>query len=213
MSDAPLDPDGPSATSRAASTGGVDWRAAEERLARLADALHGRRRDEAELLRRRAARLAARPADAPAGNERPYLAFRRGEDRIAIAMEALREAVRPRSVLPLPGVPPHIRGVVLNRGEVVPVVEAGWFLDPDLVQAEAPALLLVVEAGGTRFALAADLLDEVRSLDPSAGGAAMHASGRLPPFVVGLADDLLNIVDLDLLAADARFRVQEEVGG
>ncbi|QIB34543.1 chemotaxis protein CheW [Ancylobacter pratisalsi] len=191
----------------------VDWSRARHMLTRLSAAVEGRGRDENAILRQRAARLATPPPVAEDGRARPYIAFRRGEDRMAVALTALQEVVRPRSVLNLPGVSPHICGVAFNRGEVVAVAEIGWFLAPDSLPTAAPALLLIVEASGMRFALAADVLEGIHSLDPLSGSAAMQASGRMPPFVAGLTGDLLTMIDLELLVADARFRIQGEVGG
>jgi len=49
--------------------------------------------------------------------------FAVGDDTIGVDIMRIREIVRPERVTPVPGSPPHIRGVLRLRGALVPVVD------------------------------------------------------------------------------------------
>jgi len=52
-----------------------------------------------------------------------YCSFRVGEKHLCIPIEAVREITDPSELLPLPGSPSHLRGLMHLRGEVIPVVD------------------------------------------------------------------------------------------
>jgi purine-binding chemotaxis protein CheW len=100
-----------------------------------------------DLLERRAARLRERPAQ---GEEEALLAvaeFSMGEERYAIALTEVRNAMRLHGVTPVPLTPAHVLGILRHEGRIVPVYSfasllgvRGWRLDPEV--------LLVVEPRG-----------------------------------------------------------------
>jgi purine-binding chemotaxis protein CheW len=59
---------------------------------------------------------------APVGLDE-YLTFLLGGDEYAVEIGSVREVVRPPPIAEVPRAPPHIRGVVMVRGDVVAVVD------------------------------------------------------------------------------------------
>ncbi|MGE0714515.1 MAG: chemotaxis protein CheW [Alphaproteobacteria bacterium] len=190
---------------------GIDWAAARARLDLLARRLEGGGPGDAAILRQRAARL-ARPRAAPAAGGSPYVVFRRGAGRFAVPLAQVRETPVLRALRPVPGVPPHIAGLALVASRPLPVVELGWFLEAG-IPAAAPTVLVVAEMSTHAFALAADRIEGVSDLPTEAAAAALRRTAMIRAFVAGITDDMVTIIDLEALAADSRFVVNDEVGG
>jgi chemotaxis signal transduction protein len=191
---------------------GVDWGMARLRLDRLARSLDDEARHDAAVMQRRAARLAKPPAPAAAADTAGFVVFRRGRGRFGAPLAQVRETPALRTLLRVPAVPPHILGLALAKGQPLPVVELGWFLDEGM-PVEAPAAMLVAELPGLQFALAADRIEGVAMVRRGAAAAALQHIGKVRPFVLGITEDMLTLVDLEALAGDARFVVNDEVGG
>ena len=82
------------------------------------------REDEAGPAVPELATSAPEPDATPAVERREeYLTFLLGPDEYAVAIERVREVVRPPPLAEVPRAPPHILGVVTVRGEVVAVVD------------------------------------------------------------------------------------------
>jgi purine-binding chemotaxis protein CheW len=113
--------------------------------------------DEA-LLRRRAARYAARGAP-EAAEMAEHLCFRRGSGEYALPLVCLRE-VRPlRHVARVPGASPVVVGVFQFRGELLSAHDlAGWLGPGARARGE---WMLVVEHGGSRLGLVADAVEGI----------------------------------------------------
>jgi purine-binding chemotaxis protein CheW len=132
---------------------------------------------------------------AAAPQQREILVFALGPARYALALDAVRELVRAVALVPLPGAPPIVEGVVNLRGQVVPVLDIrGRFgLPPRPV--EPTDHLIVASAGGRVVAIRVDralhLLTLEQALDPS-----VPSSGYVAG-VARLADGLAVIHDLE----------------
>ena len=52
-----------------------------------------------------------------------FLLFASGADWYAVPADRATEIVAVDSVTPIPGAPPHVRGVFAHRGEVIPIID------------------------------------------------------------------------------------------
>ncbi|MFC3228119.1 chemotaxis protein CheW [Marinibaculum pumilum] len=183
---------------------GFDWEAAHSRVDRLGSQLV-ERPDDSPILRRRAASLAAPIED---GAARPglgaHLVYARGGVRYGIPGGQCSEAMRLKTLLELPGAPAFLSGVMLHRGEMVAVVDVGWFLGLGHTP-HAPRFGVVAQVPGFHFALAADVVEGVRQLHRGDAEAAHRAA-----FVQCISEDLVSVLDLEMLKADAAFQVDQE---
>lgn len=123
---------------------------------------------EAQALLEARARALARPLQPPAatGSLLQLVSFHSGPLPLALESRFVRQVLRSTEPTPLPGAPPLLRGLVLLRGEVLPVVElAPLFGQP--APALRPGPLLVVGTGHAELVLATASVEEVRSLPRS----------------------------------------------
>lgn len=108
------------------------------------------------------------------------------------------EVVTKQRIHPLPDVPPEMLGVIVLRGEMLPVLDLGPALGLP-VSREARRAVLVLGLGGSRAGVAVDRMDEVLDVPPDALRPAPHTGGERDPFVVGVARmdaGLVNLIDL-----------------
>lgn len=139
----------------------------------------------------------------------------RGQRRLALPAAAVRRVLSGGTLTPLPCAPPHVVGLVSDRGAPLPVVS----LDPWLGEPPRPCRsgqpVLVLEGGGMRFGVVVDRVGGVGWLpagdEPAPGdpppviGAAAAADGgpvaRLDPAALAGAA---------IAAADAAFAAAGE---
>jgi len=76
-----------------------------------------------EILRRRAASLAAEAVEESSEDRMPLLLFRLGEEWYAVKVADVREIYHEYAVTAIPCVPGFIRGVVNIRGEIISVTD------------------------------------------------------------------------------------------
>jgi purine-binding chemotaxis protein CheW len=134
-----------------------------------------------------------------------------GPERYGVDIRFVREVQPVAAVTAVPGVPPVWAGLLNIRGSLYPVLDLGRYLELPGAEAEGRRAVLV-SSGAAALALLADDVPEVRRVSlnevrpPFAG-----ASGPRAELVSGVTDDLLSVLDLAPLFADARLVVQEEV--
>ena len=133
----------------------------------------------------------------------PYLTFRAGGKRFGIPVDKVREAARVRRVVPLPGSPDDIAGVVLVRGEplgVVDVVRATSErpLDPNSAQPET-GMLIILES--RPFALWVEKVDGVEGILPERIGPPPEGSTRLTG-AVSQGEQILGLLDVEALISE-----------
>ncbi len=88
------------------------------------------------------------------------LVVRVGDQRWVIPVALVVEVLRTARVMRLPGVDPWVRGVVNHRGRILTVADAGRALGL-MAEAGDGGDLVVVDAGGHRFAVAVDAVVEL----------------------------------------------------
>jgi purine-binding chemotaxis protein CheW len=132
----------------------------------------------------------------------PYLTFRAGGRRFGVPIDQVREAARVRRVVPLPGSPDDITGVVLVRGEPLGVVDVARAtsrrerpLDPNRAQTET-GMLIVLES--RPFALWVERVDGVEGILPERIGPPPEGSTRLIG-AVSQGEQILGLLDVEAL--------------
>jgi purine-binding chemotaxis protein CheW len=160
------------------------------------------------------ARELARPPEAKArGDTAELVVLALGAERYGVSSQHVQAIHALAGLTPVPGLPPFWAGLVNLRGRLYPVLNLRRYLG---LPGEAPAggKLVLAAAAGLSVALWVDEVPEVRqvpladigphlseALDSQAGAAGRH----------GLTPDLLAVLDLEALLADARLVVQADV--
>jgi purine-binding chemotaxis protein CheW len=96
------------------------------------------------------------------GEERSFLLCRMGSVIGALALEHVRETLRPLPIAPLAGVPVFVLGCAILRGDPVPVIDACRLLGQE--GSGAPARFVSLRLEGRAAVLAVDAVLDVRPL-------------------------------------------------
>jgi purine-binding chemotaxis protein CheW len=126
------------------------------------------------------------------------VAFRLGGELHGCDIRLVEEVVTKRQIHPLPDVPPHLLGMLLLRGEMVPVMDVASALGLALLEGKAPSIL-VVGMGDARVGVAAESVHEVLDVPADSVRPAPHTGGDRDAYVVGVARlgiGLVNLIDL-----------------
>lgn len=144
------------------------------------------------------ARLAVTAQDEGAGGE-PHVVFALGDRHFAVDATFCKGVVRRPRVTRLPGVPPHVLGVVGLRGEVVSATDPARLLALPGERAEGTGYFLVLGAQGVKTALWVDRVSDVALLD---GGAALPVDAPWPGIPAGVVSGQWPGQDPPLLRLD-----------
>jgi len=98
------------------------------------------------------------------------LRFRVAGAQLAIPVRVVEEIVDRGALTTIPGVPPHIRGIVAVRGEAIPLLDLEAFLGlaPSERAEDRSARVLVVRVEPYRVGLLCDVVAGVAAVAPSA---------------------------------------------
>lgn len=155
----------------------------------------------AEILARRAQALAQAPVDTSAATgELEVVAFELGTQVFGLEAEHVREAVLPRDVTRLPGLPVHVRGVVNLRSRVVPALDLRPLLQLPPATAPAEEKLLLATFEGTDFGVFTDRVVGLRQVSLTA--LRREVAGLNDKYLRGLTEDGLVLLDLAALFPD-----------
>jgi len=145
-----------------------------------------------------------------------YVAFHLGAEEYGLAIDRVREIVKPPPIAEVPRAPAHLVGVVTLRGEVVPVFDPRrrLWLPP---QPPGPrARILVCESARGPAGLLVDAVSHVLRLAPSAvepRPAGLGAGGSEAIAGIGREGErMVILLDLDLLLGIAPPPVEGEAG-
>lgn len=125
------------------------------------------------------------------------VAFRLGGELHGCDIRLVEEVVTKRAVHPLPDVPGHVLGMLLLRGEMVPVLDVAAALG--LARGPGAPSILVIGMGDARIGVAAESVHEVLDVPSDAIRPAPHTGGDRDAYVVGVARleiGLVNLIDL-----------------
>jgi purine-binding chemotaxis protein CheW len=126
------------------------------------------------------------------------VAFRLGGELHGCDIRLVEEVVTKRTIQPLPDMPPHLLGVLMLRGEMVPVMDVAPALSVALEGGKTPSIL-VVTMGDGRVGVAVDAVHEVMDVPAECVRPAPHTGGDRDAYVVCVArieDRLVTLIDL-----------------
>jgi chemotaxis signal transduction protein len=126
------------------------------------------------------------------------VAFRLGGELHGCDIRLVEEVVTKRTIQPLPDMPPTLLGVLMLRGEMVPVMDVASALGLELLEGRTPSIL-VVGLGEARVGVVAESVHEVLEVPADAIRPAPHTGGDRDAYVVGVARleiGLVNLIDL-----------------
>ncbi len=184
-------------------TGKIDWTALKHTLAegerKLAAALVFDEARRQALLRQRATYLAAHQAVHPTVSaSHSFLVFLLGQESYALGLGALGQILPLDHLVPVPGAPATILGVMSLRGEVGTVWSLARLLNLPPAPPVAGGHVLVLKGNGEQ-GLAVDYVEGTREID--AGALAPASEGALLPlrFLRGLTREGVHVLDAETL--------------
>ncbi len=198
--------------------GAIDWDRTYARLEearRTLDAGGTLPPDQVTRILRARARALAKPLEAaPTPAERlELLVFRLAGERYGIEMARVLEVLPLRDLVPVPGTPAFVLGVVNHRGRILPVLELRRLFDLAGQEVAEGSRVVAVEAGGMTFGVFAEAV---------IGTVTVGANEVAPPpviltadrqaFLRGVTGEMVAMLDLEALARDPRITVNDEGG-
>lgn len=120
-----------------------------------------------QLLRQRALELAKPAAPAEAEEQLAIIEFQLGQQRLACEERWVAEVFRPREIMPIPGAPAPLAGLVNRRGTILPVLDLHPLLGLPETPEEAQPIVLVVADEGSQFGFSAALVRVARKVSRS----------------------------------------------
>ena len=132
-----------------------------------------------------------------------YMLGRIGETNVAIAAEAVEAVVRIGSVVPAPGAPACVRGLVAIRSRILTLIDSA--LAADEPSDGTAAFMAIVSVDGHGYALTFDAVEDVADL-PAPGpirGAIGAGWARLAPRMVDHAGQVMLVIDPAAIIAGA----------
>lgn len=195
----------------------LDWQEAQARLERVRRALEagGARAPEeaARILRDRARALAEHPEPAAPDEETlALLVFSLAGERFGLAAALVREVVLLRELIPVPGTPAPVLGLLPHRGRIPAVVDLRRLLELSGDHGQPLRHCVWVESGPLTFGVAADRIEGIRAVPVRAIAAAVGVAGRRQAVTRGVTDDLTTVLDPDALARSPEVLVNDEGG-
>ena len=158
--------------------------------------------DDRAVLEARARRL-ARPIDRAAPST-SLTVIERGGDRVAFRTSEVAAVLRSPHVVPLPGLPPVVCGLLSHRGDPLPVFDLRALLGA--ATADVIAVAVVLESGSQPpLALAADRVDETSVAQDDLRPARLD--GPFSAMAHATTAEGLVVLDAERLLADPRFVV------
>lgn len=93
-----------------------------------------------------------------------WLRMRCDEQQYALELLKIQEVVLPGALLPLRGAPPHMLGVMNLRGQIVPVIDLGLYLQRGAIVQDMSTRIVVVEENGEVLGLRVSAVEDVANL-------------------------------------------------
>ncbi len=167
-----------------------------------------------EIERRTRASLAAKDAEGGVSQEWVGIAFRIGDQRFLASRDDVREVLMPPPITRVPGARGWLAGIANVRGQLLPVIDLGAFLDTGAVPMGRATRVLVVNH---KVVPAGLLVDEVfgfrRFLEGERRSTTDEGSARFDPFVEAgfeRGDEAWDVFALRRLVENDRFLAAAE---
>ena len=172
----------------------IDWRRLRERVEATTRSIERTWTPDVEqmrrILRQRAIELAVTEEVKHEGPSITVLELLLANERYCIESSFVRE-VRPLTdLVPLPGTPPFVLGIVTMRGEIVSVIDIGRFFDLPERGLSDRNKVVVLRSGEMVFGIAADAVAGMRRLD-------LSQMQSLPPTFTGVREKYLRGITHD----------------
>jgi purine-binding chemotaxis protein CheW len=180
----------------------IDWEVVRSRLRASERALEAALAENPERIeaahRQRAVRLAEGQAvQGPVSGGLPVMIFRLAEERYAIALQELVEAIPFAHCSPVPGSLPQVLGVISLRGELRPVLDLSRLLALSQNGERDSGFVLVLRRRGREIGLRVDRIEELREIRPEE----LSGPGQAK-YVKGIASDTLMLLNVEALLAE-----------
>ncbi len=139
---------------------------------------------------------------------RRYVTFRIARETYALDVLRVREVLRSAEVVPVPGAPDSVLGVINLRGSIVPVVDARHRLGLEPAPPDTPSRVLIMESGWQAVGLRVDSVADVTNVTPDECEApppmGHGEQSRCLRGVVRRDDEFMILVDVDDLLPRTR---------
>ncbi len=142
----------------------------------------------------------------PASDDRQLLTFALGEESYGLEILSVREIKGLSPVTPIPGAPPHVRGVMNLRGAVIPVVDLRAKLGLAGGAYDRFTVIVVVSVGDRTVGLVVDSVSDVLAVAPAdvetVPGVVSGDGTRAIAGVAKVGERLVTLLDLDRMLGD-----------
>lgn len=195
----------------------VDWPALLKRVEHsfesADDRLNASPEQTQDILKARAAELAALPAREPECVRRACLEFLLSGERYAVELGFISQTLPLAEFTPLFCTPAFVLGITNLRGRIVSIIDLRRFFELPEVGLSDLNRVIVVSDGKLEVGILADSIVGVvtvadRDLNPPPAA----CTGTREEFLAGVTADRLALLDLGRILADRRIVVHEEVG-
>jgi purine-binding chemotaxis protein CheW len=158
------------------------------------------------ILKERAEALAKVPAETPE-NLLHVLRVEIAGETYAVDVALVREVRQVDRITPVPGVPPHVAGVINLRGEILAVLDVRPIFE--LEARGRQGAVIVLNVAGRSVGLLADSAVRVLRLPADTVGPPLSTfTGARAEYVKGVASDGTVMLDAERLAQDPRLLVE-----
>lgn len=166
-----------------------------------------------DLLKNRAREMAKVPEQTGSHSEdREVVSFMLGSENYGLESAYVREVYQIKDFTPLPGVPPHIFGLINIRGQILPVIDLKNILNlPDLGLGELNKVIILHD-DQMEFGILADVvhgtrvlkMEEIREVPDG-------LAGKGKENLKGITCEGLILLNAGYLLADITLMVNEEI--
>lgn len=140
------------------------------------------------------------------------LEFTLGKERYAFPSSCVREVFPLTEITPLPGLPPHVLGVVNVRGRILSVMDIRRVLEFGNVGLTNLNKAIILHHGDMELAVLADEVTGVYAIDAEEGQRTLPTlSGNREAYLRGVTKDRVVVLDAEKLLASKDLLVGAEL--
>ena len=165
--------------------------------------------EKARLLLETRARDLARPRkrEEEDGEGIDLVLFQLGKEHFGVETRFVRETLRFKEFLPLPGTPDYLLGIIHLRGRIVSLAD---LIDDTPVAAREPGYLLLLGDGAMEFALAVDRVEAEQRFPARAIQPPPEAfSGPRKELLLGMTEEGIVLLDGERLLRDPAMTLDQ----
>ena len=129
-----------------------------------------------------------------------YVAFTVGTVRYGVPVELVVQIVSNVNVRDVPTAPPYVEGVIIQRGEIIPVINLRQRFGLEHSETQSRSRIIIIGNNDRHYGLLVDGVREILDLEKEEITTdAVSVFGMNPEFVQGIAkigEDLLVVLDI-----------------